>query len=203
MESGGFAKSREGLDRPDLQFHFVNALVQDHGNVAATKDGFSIHVCQLRPESRGEVTLATADPFDAPHIDPNYLATEEDRRALREGFKMARTIVAQAAMDAYRGAEFKPGAAVQSDDEIDIYIKATAETIYHPVGTCRMGADKASVVDKDCKVRGIKNLRVVDASVMPNLIGGNTNAPTMMIAEKVSDHVRGKKFLVGVEVEVA
>ena len=203
LESGGFAKSREGLDRPDLQFHFVNALVQDHGNVAATKDGFSIHVCQLRPESRGEVTLATADPFDAPRIDPNYLATEEDRRALREGFKMARTIVAQGAMDAYRGAEFKPGAAVQSDDDIDAYIKATAETIYHPVGTCRMGADKASVVDKDCKVRGIKNLRVVDASVMPNLIGGNTNAPTMMIAEKVSDHVRGKKFLAGVEVEVA
>jgi choline dehydrogenase len=203
LESGGFAKSREGLDRPDLQFHFVNALVQDHGNVAATKDGFSIHVCQLRPESRGEVTLATADPFDAPHIDPNYLATEEDRRALREGFKMARTIVAQGAMDAYRGAEFKPGAAVQSDDDIDAYIKATAETIYHPVGTCRMGTDKNAVVDKDCKVRGVKNLRVVDASVMPNLIGGNTNAPTMMIAEKVSDHVRGKKFLAAAEVEVA
>jgi choline dehydrogenase len=203
LESGGFAKSREGLDRPDLQFHFVNALVEDHGNVAATKDGFSIHVCQLRPESRGEVTLASADPFAAPQIDPNYLATEEDRRALREGFKMARTIVAQSAMSAYRGAEFKPGVAIQSDEDIDAYIKATAETIYHPVGTCRMGTDKNAVVDQDCKVLGVSNLRVVDASVMPNLIGGNTNAPTMMIAEKISDHVRGKKFLASLEVEVA
>ena len=203
LESGGFAKSREGLDRPDLQYHFVNALVQDHGNVAAKQDGFSIHVCQLRPESRGQITLASADPFAAPHIDPNYLATDEDRRALREGFKIARVIVAQAAMDAYRGPEFKPGADVQSDAEIDAYIKAAAETIYHPVGTCRMGMDAGSVVDGDCKVRGIKNLRVVDASVMPNLIGGNTNAATIMIAEKISDHIRGKPFLAAVEVEVA
>jgi choline dehydrogenase len=122
---------------------------------------------------------------------------------LREGFKMARAIVAQAAMDPFRGDEFKPGSAIQTDDEIDAYVKATAETIYHPVGTCRMGTDANAVVDKDCKVRGVKNLRVVDASVMPNLIGGNTNAPTIMIAEKISDHVRGKKFLASVEVDVA
>jgi choline dehydrogenase len=203
LESGGFAKSREGLDRPDLQFHFVNALVVNHGNVTVQKDGFSIHVCQLRPESRGEITLASADPFAAPLIDPNYLATEEDRRALREGFKMARKIVAQAAMDPYRGPEFTPGGAVQTDAQIDDYIKASAETIYHPVGTCRMGVDDDAVVDKDCKVRGVSALRVVDASVMPNLIGGNTNAPTMMIAEKMSDHLRGKKFLPALEVEVA
>jgi choline dehydrogenase len=203
LESGGFAKSREGLDRPDLQFHFVNALVINHGNVNAKKDGFSIHVCQLRPESRGEVTLASADPFDAPLIDPNYLATEEDRRALRQGFKMARTIVAQAAMDPYRGPEYSPGAHVQSDEDIDTYIKSAAETIYHPVGTCRMGTDANAVVDKDCKVRGVSGLRVVDASVMPNLIGGNTNAPTIMIAEKISDHVRGKKFLPALEVDIA
>jgi choline dehydrogenase len=203
LESGGFAKSREGLDRPDLQFHFVNALVQDHGNVTAQKDGFSIHVCQLRPESRGEISLASADPFAAPLIDPNYLATEEDRRALREGFKMARTIVAQAAMAPFRGPEFKPGAHVQTDDDIDAFIKASAETIYHPVGTCRMGVDERAVVNQDCKVRGVNNLRVVDASVMPNLVGGNTNAATMMIAEKISDHVLGKKFLPAIEVEVA
>lgn len=203
LESGGFAKSREGLDRPDLQFHFVNALVQDHGNVAATQDGFSLHVCQLRPESRGSISLSSANPFAAPKIDPNYLATEEDRRALREGLKIGRKVLSQPALSPYRGEEFKPGAHVQSDDEIDAYIKATAETIYHPIGTCRMGSDKASVVDKDCKVRGVKNLRVVDASVMPNLIGGNTNAPTMMIAEKISDHIRGKKFLPADEVAVA
>jgi choline dehydrogenase len=203
LESGGFAKSREGLDRPDLQFHFVNALVQDHGNVAAAQDGFSLHVCQLRPESRGKVTLASANPFAAPKIDPNYLATEEDRRALREGLKIGRKVLSQPALSPYRGEEFKPGAHVQSDDEIDAYIKATAETIYHPIGTCRMGSDKDSVVDKDCKVRGVQNLRVVDASVMPTLIGGNTNAPTMMIAEKISDHIRGKKFLPADEVAVA
>jgi choline dehydrogenase len=203
LESGGFAKSREGLDRPDLQFHFVNALVQDHGNVAATQDGFSLHVCQLRPESRGSISLSSANPFDAPKIDPNYLATEEDRRALREGLKIGRKVLSQPALSPYRGEEFKPGAHVQSDDEIDAYIKATAETIYHPIGTCRMGSDKDSVVDKDCKVRGVKNLRVVDASVMPTLIGGNTNAPTMMIAEKISDHIRGKKFLPADEVAVA
>jgi choline dehydrogenase len=203
LESGGFAKSREGLDRPDLQFHFVNALVQDHGNVAATQDGFSLHVCQLRPESRGSISLSSANPFAAPKIDPNYLATEEDRRALREGLKIGRKVLSQPALSPYRGEEFKPGAHVQSDDEIDAYIKATAETIYHPIGTCRMGSDKGSVVDKDCKVRGVKNLRVVDASVMPTLIGGNTNAPTMMIAEKISDHIRGKKFLPADEVAVA
>ncbi len=203
LESGGFAKSREGLDRPDLQFHFVNALVQNHGNVAATQDGFSLHVCQLRPESRGSISLSSANPFAAPKIDPNYLATEEDRRALREGLKIGRKILSQPALSPYRGEEFKPGAHVQSDDEIDAYIKATAETIYHPIGTCRMGSDKDSVVDKDCKVRGVKNLRVVDASVMPTLIGGNTNAPTMMIAEKISDHIRGKKFLPADEVAVA
>ncbi len=203
LESGGFAKSREGLDRPDLQFHFVNALVQNHGNVAATQDGFSLHVCQLRPESRGSISLSSANPFGAPKIDPNYLATEEDRRALREGLKIGRKVLSQPALSPYRGEEFKPGAHVQSDDEIDAYIKATAETIYHPIGTCRMGSDKDSVVDKDCKVRGVKNLRVVDASVMPTLIGGNTNAPTMMIAEKISDHIRGKKFLPADEVTVA
>jgi choline dehydrogenase len=203
LESGGFAKSREGLDRPDLQFHFVNALVQDHGNVPAPKDGFSIHVCQLRPESRGSISLASADPFAAPLIDPNYLATPEDRRALREGFKIAREIVAQAAMAPYRGPEFKPGSHVQSDEDIDAFIKASAETIYHPVGTCRMGADAGAVVDGDCKVVGAQNLRVVDASVMPNLIGGNTNAATIMIAEKISDHLRGKPALPAIEVEVA
>ena len=203
LESGGFAKSREGLDRPDLQFHFVNALVQDHGNVAATQDGFSLHVCQLRPESRGQISIKSANPFAAPLIDPNYLSAEEDRRALREGLKIGRNVLAQPALAPYRGEEFKPGARVQSDEEIDAYIRATAETIYHPIGTCRMGTDKASVVDKDCKVRGVKNLRVVDASVMPTLIGGNTNAPTMMIAEKISDHIRGKKFLPAEEVAVA
>jgi choline dehydrogenase len=202
LESGGFSKSREGLDRPDLQFHFVNAQMQDHARISPTRDGFTMHICQLRPESRGTVTLASSNPFAAPCIDPNYLATEEDRRALREGVKQARAIFAQAALDPFRGAEFKPGAEVQTDDEIDAYVRATAETIYHPVGTCRMGVDPGAVVDGECQVRGVKGLRVVDASVMPTLIGGNTNAPTIMIAEKIADVILGKPALAPEEVEI-
>jgi choline dehydrogenase len=161
------------------------------------KDGFTFHVCQLRPESRGRVGLKSADPLADPAIFANYLAAEEDRRALREGVKMMRKVAEQAALDPYRSEEYAPGAAVQTDAEIDAWIKATGETIYHPVGTCRMGAtgDPLAVVDAECRVQGIAGLRVVDASVMPTLVGGNTNAPTIMIAEKISDAIRGRAFL--------
>ena len=203
LESGGFAKSRPGLDRPDLQFHFVNALTQNHSKDSVDGDGFMLHVCQLRPESRGSIGLVNKDPFADPKIDPNYLATEEDKRALREGFKMARDIFAQSAFDSYRGDEFLPGTVVQSDEDIDAYIRQTAETIYHPVGTCRMGTDSNAVVDGNLKVNGIEALRVVDASVMPTLVGGNTNAPTIMIAERASDLILGKNAPSAMEVEVA
>ena len=193
LESGAFLKSRPDLDRPDLQVHCVLAVMQDHGKVQVEKDGFTLHVCQLRPQSRGRMGLNSADPFDDPAIFANYLAEEEDRRSLREGVKMMRGVVAQEAMAAYRGEELFPGAAVQSDAEIDAYIRRAAETIYHPVGTCRMGAadDAMAVVDDELKVRGIAGLRVVDASVMPTLVGGNTNAPTIMIAEKAADMILG------------
>jgi choline dehydrogenase len=197
LESGAFLRSRPDLDRPDLQIHTVLAIMQDHGKVQVEKDGFTFHVCQLRPESRGRVGLKSADPLADPAIFANYLAADEDRRALREGVKMMRKVAAQSALDPYRTAEYAPGAAVQSDAEIDAWIKATAETIYHPVGTCRMGAagDPMAVVDAECRVQGIAGLRVIDASVMPTLVGGNTNAPTIMIAEKISDAIRGRAFL--------
>ncbi len=197
LESGAFLKSRPDLDRPDLQFHTVLAIMQNHGKTVVPKDGFTLHVCQLRPESRGRVGLRSADPNDDPTIFANYLATEEDRRAVREGVKIARQVASQPALDPYRGEEYSPGKSVQTDDEIDAWIRANAETIYHPVGTCRMGAadDAQAVVDADLKVIGIEGLRVVDASVMPTLIGGNTNAPTMMIAEKISDVILGKAAL--------
>jgi choline dehydrogenase len=195
LESGGFSKSRPDLDRPDLQFNFVNALLVDHARGKQDRDGFSLHVCQLRPASRGTITLAGPDPFSAPLIDPNYLSAEEDRVALREGFRQARAIFAAAPFDRFRGPEFKPGAGVTTDDEIDAYVRANGETIYHPVGTCRMGVDDASVVDAQCRVRGVPGLRVVDASVMPTLVGGNTHAPTVMIAEKIADAIRGRAVL--------
>ena len=194
LEAGAFLKSRPDLDRPDLQLHCVLAIMKDHGKTVIEKDGFSVHVCQLRPESRGEVALRSADPFDDPAILANYLATDEDRRALREGVKMVRALVEGAAMDAVRGEEFQPGEAIQSDADLDAWIRETSETIYHPVGTCRMGAagDDLAVVDETLCVHGLKGLRVVDASVMPTLVGGNTNGPTIMIAEKAADMILGR-----------
>jgi choline dehydrogenase len=189
LEAGAFLKSRKDLDRPDLQLHCVMAIMQDHGKTAVEKDGFSIHVCQLRPESRGEIGLRSTDPFDDPTIHANYLAAEEDRRALLEGFKMTRDLAGQASLKAIAGAEYSPGAEVRTDEQINAWIRAKAETIYHPVGTCKMGApgDAMAVVDEKLKLIGLSGLRVVDASVMPTLVSGNTNAPTIMIAEKAAD----------------
>ena len=194
LESGAFLRSRPDLDRPDLQVHTVLAIMQDHGKVQVKKDGFTFHVCQLRPESRGRIALKSADPLADPAIFANYLSTEEDRRAIREGVRMMREVARQEAFDPYRGAELTPGARVDTDAEIDAWVRRTAETIYHPVGACRMGAagDPMAVVDAELRVQGLAGLRVVDASVMPTLVGGNTNAPTIMIAEKAADLIRGR-----------
>lgn len=197
LEAGAFLKSRPDLDRPDLQLHFVIAIMQEHAKVRVERDGFTVHVCQLRPESRGTVGLRSRDPYDDPAITANFLATEEDRRVVREGIRIARDVVAQEAFAPYRGEEIWPGPAVQADAEIDAWVRARGETIYHPVGTAKMGVatDPMAVVDKDCKVIGLDGLRVVDASVIPLLIGGNTNAPTIMIAEKIADVIRGRAAL--------
>ncbi|WP_425230673.1 choline dehydrogenase [Sphingomonas sp.] len=192
LESGAFVPSREGLSRPDIQIHGVLALMRDHGKVKATEDGFSLHLCQLRPESRGRVGLHSGDAFADPTIAANYLATPEDRRVLRESVRIGRRVVAQDALSPYRGDELAPGEAVVSDEQIDAWVRATAETIYHPVGTCKMGTkdDTLAVVDGALRVRGLTGLRVIDASVMPSLVSSNTNAPTIMIAEKAADLLR-------------
>ena len=197
LEAGAFLKSRPDLDRPDLQLHCVMAIMQDHGKTVVKKDGFTVHVCQLRPESRGSVGLNSSDPFADPAIRCNYLSTDEDRRALREGAKMVRDVAGQAALKSIRGEELFPGPSVISDADIDAWIRRTAETIYHPVGTCRMGVagDAMAVVDDTLKVFGLEGLRVVDASVMPTLVGGNTNAPTIMIAERAADLIAGRPVL--------
>lgn len=205
LEAGAFLKSRPDLDRPDLQIHFVIAIMQEHAKVKANRDGFTIHVCQLRPESRGSVSLASADPYADPAILTNFLAAEEDRRVVREGIRIAREVAAQDALSPYRAEEIWPGAHVQSDADIDAWVRAKGETIYHPVGTAKMGTrdDPLAVVDKDCKVVGLAGLRVVDASVIPALIGGNTNAPTIMIAEKIADVIRGRPPLAPADTRVA
>ncbi|MBU1287318.1 MAG: choline dehydrogenase [Alphaproteobacteria bacterium] len=195
LQAGAFLNSREGLSMPDIQLHLVNAIMMDHGNHDPKKDGFTVHACQLRPESRGTVCLASADPFAHPAIDPNYLATEEDRRVMREAVKMVREVCGQSALNALRGNEILPGASVETDDDIDSFIRRTGETIYHPVGTVAMGTSESSPVDPELRVRGVDGLRVVDASVMPTLIGGNTNAPTIMIAEKAADMMLSKRAL--------
>jgi choline dehydrogenase len=193
LEAGAFLKSRPDLETPDLQFHFITALMYDHTRVKGDRHGFMTHACQLRPQSRGYITLKSADPLTAPIIQPNYLEAEEDRRAMREGVKLAREVFAQASFDPYRGPELMPGAHVTKDDQIDAFIRKTAETIYHPVGSAKMGTDGESVVDPQLRVHGLEGLRVVDASVMPALVSGNTNAPTIMIAEKASDMILGRQ----------
>lgn len=204
LEAGAFIPSRPDLDRPDLQIHAVLAIMRNHGNEVIEKDGFSLHVCQLRPESKGRVGLLNADPFADPAIYANYLSSEEDRRALREGVKIARKVAAQEAFAKFQPKEYGTSAAAQTDAEIDAWIKQNAETIYHPIGTCKMGVetDPMAVVDGELKVIGIKGLRVIDASVMPTLVSGNTNAPTIMIAEKASDLLRGKALLAPEEAPV-
>jgi choline dehydrogenase len=183
--------------------HLFNAPFSDHGRKQLKMHAFGLHMCALRPESRGFVALKSTNPNDAPLIQPNSLSAEADLRTLRQAVKIARKVVAQPAFDTYRGEELNPGAAVQSDDEIDDFIRRTAITIYHPVGTAKMGQDDMSVVDATLKVRGIEGLRVVDASVMPTLVGGNTNAPTIMIAEKASDLILGKTPLPPEHIRVA
>ncbi len=192
LEAGAFIKSRPELDVPDLQMHLFNAPFADHGRKVLKRHAFGLHMCALRPESRGFVALRSINPADAPLIQPNSLSADADLRTLREAVKIARRIVAQPAFDAYRGEELNPGPQIQSDDDIDSFIRSTAITIYHPVGTAKMGTDPMAVVDSALRVRGVQGLRVVDASVMPTLVGGNTNAPTIMIAEKASDLILGK-----------
>ncbi|MEK6388472.1 MULTISPECIES: GMC family oxidoreductase [Paraburkholderia] len=185
-EAGGFLKSRPELERPDLQLHFCTALVDDHSRRLHWGHGYSLHVCVLRPASRGTVTLASADAREAPVIDPRFLSDARDLDLLVEGARIARRILDAPALLRMGGREIYTQAG-QSDAELRATIATHADTIYHPVATCRMGSDAQSVVDPQLRVRGATHLRIADASVMPTLIGGNTNAPTVMIGERAAD----------------
>jgi choline dehydrogenase len=186
IDGGAFLKSDPGQALPDLQYHFVPGLLFDHGRKPTDRHGYTLRFSLLRPRSSGYIAVRSANPFDAPVIQPDYFSDPADILPLRNGLKQARDILRQSPFDRYRGAEIMPGSAVRTDTEIDQWIRSTAESIYHPVGTCRMGTDAQAVVDAELRVHGIEGLRVVDASVMPSIVGGNTNAPTMMIAERAS-----------------
>jgi choline dehydrogenase-like flavoprotein len=189
-EAGGFIKSRPEEPIPDLQLHFVIGKLLDHGRKTVFGHGYSCHVCLLRPRSRGQVTLNSTDPMAAPAIDPNFLADPDDMARLVRGFKLMRHILTQPALAGHGGKELPASAQAQSDAQIEQFIRDHADTIYHPVGTCRMGQGPMDVVDAQLRVHGMQNLRVVDASIMPDIVGGNTNAPTIMIAEKAVDMIR-------------
>jgi choline dehydrogenase len=191
-EAGGFASTSKAGGIPDIQFHFLPAILKEHGKTLVSGYGFGLHVCCLYPKSRGQIRLNKAHPWGPPLIDPNYLEHPDDRQVMLEGVKLARRILKDDIFADVQGTETLPGHNVVDDEGLLSFIREHAETIYHPVGTCRMGSieEPMTVVSPDLKVKGIEGLRVVDASVMPTLIGGNTNAPVIMIAEKAADMIR-------------
>jgi len=189
VEALAFVKTRPELIAADLQYHFMLIMYDDHGRNIIPEHGFMPYFNIARPESRGSVLINSTDPSKHPAIQPNYFERSEDVRVMRDGIKISREIIAQRAFDPYRGTEYGPGADVKTDKDIDTYLRANIESIYHPVGTCKMGSDAMAVVDDRLRVRGIDRLRVIDASIMPTLTTGNTNAPTIMIAEKAADFI--------------
>ncbi|MDP2574592.1 choline dehydrogenase [Vibrio penaeicida] len=197
LESGGFIRTEAGVKHPDIQYHFLPGLVNDHGRDQGDRHAFQAHVGTMRPESRGEITLRSPDPFEYPIIQPNYLATDRDVWEMRQCITLTREIFAQDAFASFRGKEIKPGLNVRTDAEIDAFIREKGDSAYHPSCTCKMGTedDPMAVVDEHGRVYGADNLRVVDASIMPSIISGNLNAPTIMMAEKLSDSILGKGFI--------
>ncbi len=189
FESCAFIRSKRGLKSPDIQYHFLPAAMRYDGTPSIAGHGFQVHVGPNKPKSRGRVRITSADAAVAPSILFNYYQADEDIEAWRQCIRLTREIMQQPAMDEYRGEEIQPGVDVSSNAEIDAWVKQNIESAYHPAGTCKMGkaSDPSAVVDKDCRVHGLKNLRVVDASVFPTLPNGNINAPVIMVAEKIAD----------------
>ena len=195
FESCGFIRSRDDEEWPNLQYHFLPIAISYNGKSAVQAHGFQAHVGSMRSESRGRIRLTSKDPHAAPSILFNYMAKEKDWEEFRDAIRLTREIIAQPAFDRYRGREISPGPDVQSDEELDNFVKQHAETAYHPCGSCRMGEGDMAVTDAQGRVHGLEGLRVVDASLFPVIPTGNLNAPTIMLAEKIADRIRGREPL--------
>ncbi|RUV04892.1 choline dehydrogenase [Mesorhizobium sp. M6A.T.Cr.TU.017.01.1.1] len=194
FEAAAFVRSRAGVDYPDIQYHFIPAAVRYDGKAAAKAHGFQAHVGPMRSKSRGSVTLRSPDPRSKPVIRFNYMSHPDDWTEFRHCIRLTREIFGQSAFDLYRGEELSPGSHVQSDDDLDAFIRDHAESAYHPCGTCKMGRadDPMSVVDPECRVIGVEGLRVADSSIFPRVTNGNLNAPSIMTGEKAADHILGR-----------
>jgi len=203
FESCGFIRSHAGIDYPDIQYHFLPAAVRYDGNAAFAGHGFQAHVGPMRSKSRGHVRIKSGDAKASPKILFNYMSHEDDWKEFRACVRLTREIFGQAAMKPFAGDEIQPGRQVQTDEQIDDFIREHCESAYHPCGTNKMGSpkDKMAVVDSECRVIGIENLRVVDSSIMPQITNGNLNAPTIMIGEKAADHILGKPILAPMNLE--
>jgi choline dehydrogenase len=188
-----FTRVLPGSKTPDVQFHFATLSAELAGAQPHPWPGFTLSVCQLRPESRGTVRIRSSDPFAAPAMQPNYLSTELDRRCAVAGIRLARRLAQTSALRPYVASEYRPGAEATSDEQLLEFARNYGATIFHPAGTCKMGSDAMAVVDERLRVRGTGGLRVVDCSIMPTLVSGNTHAPVVMIAEKASDLILGDR----------
>jgi choline dehydrogenase len=203
FESCGFIRSKAGVEWPDLQYHFLPAAMRYDGRTAFAGHGFQVHIGHNKPLSRGAVKVTSADPKAPPSIRFNYLAEEADKEGFRDCVKLTREIINQPAFDKYRDDEIQPGIQVQTDEEIDAFVRANVESAYHPSCSCKMGTDDMSVVDPQTRVHGIKNLRVVDSSIFPTITNGNLNAPTIMVAERAADLIKSNVTLPPSDAEVS
>jgi len=197
FEAAAFVRSKPGVDYPDIQYHFIPIAIRYDGKAAAKAHGFQAHVGPMRSKSRGSVTLRSADPWEKPVIRFNYMSHPDDWADFRHCIRLTREIFCQKAFDLYRGREISPGAHVQTDEQLDDFIREHVESAYHPCGTCRMGRadDPMAVVDSECRVIGVEGLRVADSSIFPRVTNGNLNAPSIMVGEKASDHILGRQPL--------
>ncbi|MNQ36074.1 Oxygen-dependent choline dehydrogenase [compost metagenome] len=192
FEAGGFIRTRAEFEWPNIQYHFLPVAINYNGSNAVREHGFQAHMGSMRSPSRGRIQAKSKDPRQHPSILFNYMSSEQDWQEFRDGIRITREIMSQAALDPFRGRELSPGAGVQSDAELDAFIREHAETAFHPSCSCKMGEDEMAVVDGQGRVHGIEGLRVVDASIMPLITTGNLNAPTIMMAEKIADRIRGR-----------